>query len=57
MTDRLLDLINQIQDCETELEELEECGCLEERMDCALRLEELKATHFKAKMEETGERE
>lgn len=56
MTDRLLELISEIQDCEAELEELNECGDLEDRMECLIRLETLQAAHFKALMIEGGER-
>lgn len=52
--DRLLALLSKIDDLATELEELEECGTLEERLECSLRIEELRREHFRASMEETG---
>lgn len=52
--DRLVELVNEIQDCRCELEELDECGDLEERMGCALRLADLEHEHFRLKMIETG---
>lgn len=55
--DKVLDLITEIQDLEAELEEMNECGDLEDRMECAIRLEAAKAAHFKAVMMEGGERE
>ena len=54
MTDRLVELLNEIEDLETELEELNESGDLEDRLECAQRIEELKAEHFRLKMIETG---
>ena len=54
--DRLLELLSEIDDAKCELEELNECGTLEERLECALRIEELEAEHFRQKMIETGER-
>ena len=52
--DKLIDLLNEIADAEVELEELNECGDLEERFEAAERLEDLKAEHFRQKMLETG---
>ena len=54
MNDMLIELINEIQDCKCELEELNECGDLEDRMECALKLADLEQEHFKLKMRETG---
>jgi hypothetical protein len=54
MNDRLIELINEIQDCRCELEELDECGDLEGRMERALKLADLEQEHFKLKMIETG---
>ena len=51
--DKLIDLLNAIDDAKCELEELNECGTLEERLEVSLRIEELKAQHFRAKMAET----
>lgn len=55
--DKILDLISEIQDLEAELEEINECGDLEDRLDLAMRLEEKKAEHLKAVMVEGGERQ
>jgi len=52
--DRLIQLLNEIKEAEAELEELEECGDLEDRLEAAMRLEDLKAEHFRQKMIETG---
>lgn len=52
--DRLIELLEEIDDAECELEEINECGDLEDRLEAALRLEDLKAEHFRLKMEETG---
>jgi len=52
--DRLIELINELQDAEVELEEANECGTLEERLEAAQKVEDLRAEHFKAKMLETG---
>lgn len=54
MNDRVIELINEIQDCRCELEELNECGDLEDIMECQLRLEDLEREHFKLTMAETG---
>lgn len=37
------ELQNKITDLECELEEMNECGDLEDRMECAMKLERLKA--------------
>ncbi len=52
--DRLIELLNEIAEAEAELEELNECGDLEERLEAALRLDDLKAKHFRETMIETG---
>lgn len=52
--DLLVELLNEIDDLEAELEELNECGDLEDRLECATRLEDKKAEHFRLKMIETG---
>lgn len=52
--DRLIELLNEIAEAEAELEELNECGDLEDRLEAAQRLEDLKAEHLREKMRETG---
>lgn len=52
--DRLIELLDEIADCETELDEAMECGDLEEQLECAFRLEDLKREHFQESMRETG---
>lgn len=52
--DRLVDVLAEIDDATVELEEANESGDLEDRMEAALKLEELKAAHFRACCEETG---
>jgi hypothetical protein len=51
--DILVDLLSDIDDAETELEELLECGDLEDILECQLKIEELKAAHFRASLAET----
>lgn len=53
--DKLLDLLHEIEAAEVELEELEECGDLEERLEAAQRLEDLRAEHFKQSCRDMGE--
>jgi len=52
--DKLIELMNEISDAECELEELNECGTLEERLEIAQKIEELKISYFKQTMIETG---
>lgn len=54
--DRLIELLREIDDAKLELEELNECGDLEDRLEAAQRLEDLKIEHFRESMRETGER-
>ena len=54
--DRLIELLEEISDAETYLEEITESGDLEERLEAALNLEDLKAQHLKAcEKEPSGE--
>lgn len=52
--DILLSLLSEIDDCQIELDELNECGTLEERLECAMRLENLKREHMCKALMETG---
>lgn len=52
--DRVLELLQEIDDAECELEELNECGDLEERLEAAQKVEDLKREHFRLTIEETG---
>lgn len=51
--DILIDLIASIDDAETELEELLECGDLEDILECQFKIEDLKAAHLCASLSET----
>ena len=52
--DRLIELLNELQDAEVDLEEANEFGTLEERLEAAQKVEELRAEHLMAKMIDTG---
>lgn len=52
--DRLIELLNELQDAEIELEEANECGTLEEQLEASQKVEDLRAAHFRAKMIDTG---
>lgn len=52
--DLLMDLMNELRDAEVELEEANECGTMEERLEAAQKVEDLRTAHFKAGMIETG---
>lgn len=52
--DRLIELMNELQDAEVELEEANECGTLEERLEAAQKVADLRIAHTEAVMRETG---
>lgn len=52
--DRLIELLSEIEEAKCELEEINECGDLEERLEAAQRVEDLEAQHLREKMRETG---
>lgn len=52
--DRLIELLNELQDAEVELEEANECGTLEDRFEAAQKVEDLRLAHFREKMIYTG---
>jgi len=52
--DNLIDLFNQIADAQCTLDELNECGTLEDRLKASEKLSELEERHLKASMAETG---
>lgn len=52
--DRLVELLNEIADAECELEEANECGNLEDRLEAAQRLEDFKAEYLRESLRETG---
>lgn len=54
MIDHLLELKQAIEDQKALIEELEECGELEERLEAALELDRLEGEFFRQKMIETG---
>ena len=53
--DKVLDLLHEIEDAEVRFEELEECGDLEERLEAAQELEDVRAEHFRECGRENGE--
>lgn len=54
MNDDLIELQNEINDAKAELEELNECGDLEDRLEAAFHLEELESKFFRETMLQTG---
>lgn len=56
MIDEVLDIMAELDEAKAELEELEECGDLEERLEAAQKVEDIKNRLFKARMRDTGER-
>ena len=54
MADRLIELQQEIEDQRCLVEELTECGDLEDRLDAALELERLEAEFLQEKLRETG---
>jgi len=46
--DRVLELLEELNEAKAALEEAEECGDLEERMELAFRVHELEILHAKA---------
>ena len=52
--DELMDLVNRIADAKLNLEELNEAGDLEERLEAAELLAELEEKHFRLSMIESG---
>jgi hypothetical protein len=53
--DRWIELLREISEAQCELEELNECGDLEERLEAAQRLQDLENERFRLSMRETGE--
>lgn len=56
MADRLIELQREIEDQLCTIDELAECGDLEDRLDAALELERLEAEFLQEKLRETGGR-
>ena len=54
MTDRVLELLDEIADLECALEEANECGDLEDRLSLAQELEDKRAEHLRLTLIETG---
>ncbi len=52
--DRLIELLNELQEAEVELEEANECGTLEDRLEAAQKVEDLRNEHLRARLIETG---
>tara|TARA_B110000263_G_C15058523_1_gene396287 strand:+ start:474 stop:641 length:168 start_codon:yes stop_codon:yes gene_type:complete len=52
--DRLIELLDEIEEAKTELEELNESGDLESRLEAATRVEDLEAEHFREAERETS---
>jgi hypothetical protein len=52
--DKLTELLNEIADAECELEEANESGELETRLELALKIDDLKAEHLRESLRETG---
>lgn len=56
MIDPVIDLMNELDEAKAELEELEECGDLEDRFEAAQKVADLEEQLFKARMRDVGER-
>ena len=52
--DKLLELAGELEEARVDLEEANECGDLDERLQMALKVSELEELLFKASMIETG---
>ena len=52
--DNIIELMGQVEDAEIEIDELNECGDLESRLEAAEKLSDLEDKLFRARMIETG---